>query len=113
MIRLTVLCVLLLCLYSCSKTPETIIEDQIGTNDVWTYELARGIPIEGGFRIIEEPSNAIRSEIMWDDTDEMLKYFYQSEVGFTGQEKIVIESSSSPGDDNFTFRNIVIELEVE
>lgn len=111
--RLIILCAFISTQLSCSKVDESSIEAVIGSNELYTLDLATAIPVEGGFRIIEEPSNAIRSELDWDPADGVFKYFYQSEIGFIGQERIVIQLATSPGDDNFTFSNLVINLDVQ
>jgi hypothetical protein len=93
-------------LLSCSKRVETIINANTISNELWTYDLATGIPVEAGFSITEEPSNAIRSELNWDD-DGVYKYFYRSEQGFVGQERITIQLATSPGDGNFSFTKLL------
>ncbi len=101
-------------LICCSKSEESeTIRASVNSFEVWRFHF-EGFSIENKFVISDAPENALISEIRGDGTELGNSYFYQSEQGFRGIEKIIIEKSSSAGDDNFfKVKTYHIELTVE
>ncbi len=106
---------LILCLFlvSCKEDMDGNLESDVikvtldGT-ELYQYEIADAVPVEGGYEIRKQAENYQISEMDW------AEYQYQAKEGFKGLETVEIVLTGSSGDDNFTdHQKWVFEIEVK
>lgn len=106
---------LILCsfLISCKEDMDSDLESDVirvtleGT-ELYQYEIADVVPVEGGYEIRKQAENYQISEMDWGE------YQYQAKEGFRGTERVEIVLKMSSGVDNFTdHQKWVFEIEVK
>lgn len=77
-----------------------MVEEDIylDTNQEFTYNLADGIPIEGGFSVKTQTKNHETSEIKINDRGSfVVQYVYKPSLGFSGDDMVILENCISIG----------------
>lgn len=108
------LIVLSLLLINCSRdSSETEVIGKtlsISTSETLEWQLAKGIPIEGGFAIIEQAEYSSLSEIQ--NRADGIYYIYTPEAGFKGTDEVKIKRADSNGARVYSETIIVLTIHV-